>query len=147
MESGGLHPAGLLRGLSNSGRCRHEIHLAFRCVRCLDSMVCPFSDGYMTMCVCHVHSLATCSLRLSGDLSGSSAQSPIVLSVGSAYRDGCGDRWAPPTRYHCISAGQRQSCPEHRVASWTTGQRKDVAAVSYTHLRAHETVLDLVCRL
>ena len=23
----------------------------------------------------------------------------------------------------------------------------DVAAVSYTHLRAHETVLDLVCRL
>ena len=25
--------------------------------------------------------------------------------------------------------------------------RIDVAAVSYTHLRAHETVLDLVCRL
>ena len=23
----------------------------------------------------------------------------------------------------------------------------DIAAVSYTHLRAHETVLDLVCRL
>ena len=25
--------------------------------------------------------------------------------------------------------------------------RGDVGAVSYTHLRAHETVLDLVCRL
>ena len=27
------------------------------------------------------------------------------------------------------------------------GDRLDVTAVSYTHLRAHETVLDLVCRL
>ena len=27
------------------------------------------------------------------------------------------------------------------------GQRAGGAAVSYTHLRAHETVLDLVCRL
>ena len=25
--------------------------------------------------------------------------------------------------------------------------RRDLGAVSYTHLRAHETVLDLVCRL
>ena len=25
--------------------------------------------------------------------------------------------------------------------------RRDIDAVSYTHLRAHETVLDLVCRL
>ena len=27
------------------------------------------------------------------------------------------------------------------------GEVVDVKAVSYTHLRAHETVLDLVCRL
>ena len=27
------------------------------------------------------------------------------------------------------------------------GQCEDYTAVSYTHLRAHETVLDLVCRL
>ena len=27
------------------------------------------------------------------------------------------------------------------------GARREAAAVSYTHLRAHETVLDLVCRL
>ena len=26
-------------------------------------------------------------------------------------------------------------------------QEEDISAVSYTHLRAHETVLDLVCRL
>ena len=39
--------------------------------------------------------------------------------------------------------------PVPLVANWTDGV--DVApgqvAVSYTHLRAHETVLDLVCRL
>ena len=28
-----------------------------------------------------------------------------------------------------------------------TGSASDPVAVSYTHLRAHETVLDLVCRL
>ena len=27
------------------------------------------------------------------------------------------------------------------------GKVRNIAAVSYTHLRAHETVLDLVCRL
>ena len=32
------------------------------------------------------------------------------------------------------------------LAGQQQGQRK-VGAVSYTHLRAHETVLDLVCRL
>ena len=35
------------------------------------------------------------------------------------------------------------------VALWQsgTGQSIEAGAVSYTHLRAHETVLDLVCRL
>ena len=28
-----------------------------------------------------------------------------------------------------------------------TGIKEELGAVSYTHLRAHETVLDLVCRL
>ena len=34
------------------------------------------------------------------------------------------------------------------LASVNVGRDTDIAvAVSYTHLRAHETVLDLVCRL
>ena len=38
---------------------------------------------------------------------------------------------------------------EHRGAHRRTARvlEHDVGAVSYTHLRAHETVLDLVCRL
>mgnify|MGYP003380474646 CR=1 FL=1 len=35
----------------------------------------------------------------------------------------------------------------HRVSINKIDFLKDIAAVSYTHLRAHETVLDLVCRL
>ena len=36
----------------------------------------------------------------------------------------------------------------HDVPSWLDiGLQRWVKAVSYTHLRAHETVLDLVCRL
>ena len=30
---------------------------------------------------------------------------------------------------------------------WVIPNQKNVEPVSYTHLRAHETVLDLVCRL
>ena len=37
-------------------------------------------------------------------------------------------------------------CPVHRPGV-RVGPRHVVEAVSYTHLRAHETVLDLVCRL
>ena len=33
------------------------------------------------------------------------------------------------------------------IMSRNTVQKINIAAVSYTHLRAHETVLDLVCRL
>ena len=34
------------------------------------------------------------------------------------------------------------------LAEWILGEQKmQFAPVSYTHLRAHETVLDLVCRL
>ena len=47
--------------------------------------------------------------------------------------------------------GQRsQGAGEPEVARRTGGGRvylQGAASVSYTHLRAHETVLDLVCRL
>ena len=33
------------------------------------------------------------------------------------------------------------------LEEFEVGDGRCVAAVSYTHLRAHETVLDLVCRL
>src|SRR5664280_3453209 len=36
-------------------------------------------------------------------------------------------------------------CKQYNAA--TEAQRGNVIPVSYTHLRAHETVLDLVCRL
>ncbi len=54
---------------------------------------------------------------------------------------------------------QRQMCVRERDRDGTetgqrrdrdgteTGQRRDRDAASYTHIRAHETVLDLVCRL
>mgnify|MGYP003380894270 CR=1 FL=1 len=38
-------------------------------------------------------------------------------------------------------------CYQAQRGSRQVGEASDVAAVSYTHLRAHETVLDLVCRL
>jgi len=44
------------------------------------------------------------------------------------------------------SVGRAQSCVEVRVDA-PPGEAGEVLAVSYTHLRAHETVLDLVCRL
>ena len=36
---------------------------------------------------------------------------------------------------------------EGQVAELAQGHRERGEAVSYTHLRAHETVLDIVCRL
>ena len=40
------------------------------------------------------------------------------------------------------------SCVDHLGANWARVHTWDGAkSVSYTHLRAHETVLDLVCRL
>src|SRR5665811_162734 len=35
--------------------------------------------------------------------------------------------------------------PRSSVTNWVRGEKSET--VSYTHLRAHETVLDLVCRL
>src|SRR5665811_2446887 len=50
----------------------------------------------------------------------------------------------------CSTAGKRPSAamPEYSVAKAAElSLSRLFAAVSYTHLRAHETVLDLVCRL
>src|SRR5664280_3478594 len=43
-----------------------------------------------------------------------------------------------------ITNGQRGRC---RTRMNVKGELKSLVSVSYTHLRAHETVLDLVCRL
>ena len=43
--------------------------------------------------------------------------------------------------------GQRYGFRVHGPWRPEAGQRHNPATVSYTHLRAHETVLDLVCRL
>ena len=37
--------------------------------------------------------------------------------------------------------------PPRDAAGWKVNSAPTYGAVSYTHLRAHETVLDLVCRL
>ena len=52
--------------------------------------------------------------------------------------------------YHEVKNNQALSEPAHReLPSQLTGsyQASSQGAVSYTHLRAHETVLELVCRL
>ena len=47
-----------------------------------------------------------------------------------------------------IGDHRRQGGHANGKAALRFGQKMDgVASVSYTHLRAHETVLDLVCRL
>ena len=53
-------------------------------------------------------------------------------------------RWADAV----IDRDRRGRGPEHREAG-SDDRRGDLGrgSVSYTHLRAHETVLDLVCRL
>src|SRR5664280_3230684 len=61
----------------------------------------------------------------------------------------------PPFRIGVRSAGQvhtqgrwnRCMWPGSRFRSGDAGSVDTCAPVSYTHLRAHETVLDLVCRL
>ena len=59
-----------------------------------------------------------------------------------------GDGWQP-----CRSLQVTTAFPPHLRQVWLhqqrTGRNESGAdsAVSYTHLRAHETVLDLVCRL
>ena len=59
------------------------------------------------------------------------------------------DRCIPVRIWHAIAAltnlefMQVTIRPAHRVLDYIV----QLVAVSYTHLRAHETVLDLVCRL
>ena len=53
------------------------------------------------------------------------------------YRDSYGGGLAPSLRLACARGEKRA----------LRGSMARVRTVSYTHLRAHETVLDLVCRL
>src|SRR5665811_1655702 len=55
------------------------------------------------------------------------------------HADGSGDGTRALIAHHAA----RPAEPEHG----DDGERQLQAPVSYTHLRAHETVLDLVCRL
>src|SRR5665811_1379765 len=64
----------------------------------------------------------------------SSSQLRISTSVPSASAQRVG---TPP------ACGGKSDC-QHSLG-WAASNRR--RAVSYTHLRAHETVLDLVCRL
>ena len=48
----------------------------------------------------------------------------------------------PPVKIHCSVLAE--DAIKSAIADY---KKKNVEAVSYTHLRAHETVLDLVCRL
>ena len=50
---------------------------------------------------------------------------------------------AQPDRHADAVAGGANAAGRRRTGAHATGQQP----VSYTHLRAHETVLDLVCRL
>src|SRR5664280_3188648 len=45
---------------------------------------------------------------------------------------------------HCLTLQSVLGCPQRSYLAVDWGE---IAPVSYTHLRAHETVLDLVCRL
>ena len=47
----------------------------------------------------------------------------------------------------CYCGSVLHTLPSTRTAGCAARCRSSTGAVSYTHLRAHETVLDLVCRL
>ena len=59
------------------------------------------------------------------------------------------DRFDDVVEYHLPSPAQAADLIRSRLGFFAPKPfRKDtLQAVSYTHLRAHETVLDLVCRL
>ena len=67
-------------------------------------------------------------VQLDGMLYGALAQSPVLLGTVKSYQD-----------------DKAKTMPGVRAVVPTSSGI--VVAVSYTHLRAHETVLDLVCRL
>ena len=55
------------------------------------------------------------------------------------------DSWTPETNNYILSVNSINSISSFEV--YPNPVSDVVNAVSYTHLRAHETVLDLVCRL
>ena len=68
----------------------------------------------------------------------------MEVSLGAQARD-------PQERYQRIrgwdSLKPRAAGVLRDLAAWREGEARRRNAVSYTHLRAHETVLDIVCRL
>src|SRR5664280_2946989 len=96
-------------------------------------------------------------MRIERVRSRSCAAGPALM-LGAALAWGCAARWRARLGVHrTITAGRRDAArdPFFQHADATGGgvpparawPRADVHPVSYTHLRAHETVLDLVCRL
>ena len=61
------------------------------------------------------------------------------MSVGQAHEDGQAEAGVGATVDRLDDGCE--------VGRDSTGREGDQGPVSYTHLRAHETVLDLVCRL
>eukprot|EP00656_Telonema_subtile_P052136 TRINITY_DN7181_c0_g1_i1.p2 TRINITY_DN7181_c0_g1~~TRINITY_DN7181_c0_g1_i1.p2 ORF type:complete len:232 (-),score=45.94 TRINITY_DN7181_c0_g1_i1:16-711(-) len=87
---------------------------------------------------------------------GTNATSPVVVSGGSGFF--CGDAETVGCGFDRTAKGKCNICPasgcswssipsefQYFPSSAVTGG--GIEPVSYTHLRAHETVLDLVCRL
>src|SRR5450756_893155 len=69
---------------------------------------------------------------------------PETLVVISPHSDGYGDAHVVRTAPRLSGDLGRFHCPE---VAFTYDNDVPFAAVSYTHLRAHETRHDLVCRL
>src|SRR5665811_2256091 len=80
-------------------------------------------------------------------LSGTTSSAPWAAEAGRAR----GSLRREHTHEHAAPAGPVELGEVHALPraqlQAAVRQRHGDAAVSYTHLRAHETVLDLVCRL
>ena len=53
----------------------------------------------------------------------------------------------PPSQYHLLNAMAEDLDAECKKMDALIDDKGGIDAVSYTHLRAHETVIDLVCRI
>src|SRR5665811_1569587 len=65
----------------------------------------------------------------------------VIIKKRVAKADGLNVTPSP----HSNKAGHEGHGLSNRRGSWLVRPMIEVVAVSYTHLRAHETVLDLVC--
>src|SRR5450759_2103497 len=109
------------------------------------------STGLMLAAVC-----GRCSLSLACNPSERiGTLSPYRLAVSAMLAPGppalVRMQSLPPGAFGCVERAQHQSSSSSMlVARWIPHWRSIpsyIASVSYTHLRAHETRHDLVCRL